>query len=721
MKAIYYNFRFQIFLILLFLLSLQSAFSIQQTVSEDTGGFAFPGRDQRYPLYIQHADYGIQFDIDSAVMVYGKGNVVMTYGDATLYSDEVWYTASDSTFHAKGHVVYYYRPSLKEPYRVMKCEEMIYNRGNDRGAVYQSRTFVPPLFIRAPTVQQVNPKKQIIFDGSFTTCNLEHPHYHFTAQKIAIYPHDILIAYNIVMYIGNVPVMYFPYLRRSLKNNDAFFDIEGGKSSRVGSFVKSSYQFPITKDIVARLRLDYFSKEGTGEGLDLKYDYGKEAQGVLQTYYIHENDTGEDRYRIFLKHRTYLTDDISVSLYANYASDNAVDEDYLHTHIMGKMDTREEYVSVDKWDSNYQIRLMARQIQEWIDDTSKIRSNSFSDVTGSYQLQQGSSPQLEGTLKYQKISSTPFYYTASGSVGEMEHYTGYTTSTNESTYRSLDVNVEQDVSYAKPLTKQITFFSSVGVINDYAQKTSEFNDVNDFDTFLQERLRLEDRITRNLKADLIYTAEEQTENNSEYAPATLALNDLGGRLSYRVPNSSMRIRWQGDYNILPEDELNVGQRQYYTRLDVTWNPTKIISYNIAGVAARALENDTTYGLYFSQEQSLWASAKVQPKDWWWVSLSGYFQASQTPANISGNTNTVALYPSFSTFIGKKWRLDGSTSISLNTGTLDEQDLTLYRDLHCWEAYIRYSHTPTDNAIHFVIRIKAFSHPAFAPDPKTSFE
>src|SRR5208283_2990439 len=117
-----------------------------------------------------------------------------------------------------------------------------------------------------------------------------------------------LIAQNVVMYIGNVPVMYFPYLRRSLKNNEAFFDIDGGESSRVGSFVNTAYQFPVTKDIVARLRLDYFSKEGTGEGLDLKYDYGKEAQGVLQTYYIHENDTGEDRYRIFLKHRTYLTD-----------------------------------------------------------------------------------------------------------------------------------------------------------------------------------------------------------------------------------------------------------------------------------------------------------------------------------------------------------------------------------------------------------------------------
>ena len=84
------------------------SFCLESSVSEDSGGFFLPARQQRYPLHIRHADY--LFYDEANGTVHGTGNVLMTYGNDTLKSDEFWYVLKEKKYYAKGNVIYYRIP-----------------------------------------------------------------------------------------------------------------------------------------------------------------------------------------------------------------------------------------------------------------------------------------------------------------------------------------------------------------------------------------------------------------------------------------------------------------------------------------------------------------------------------------------------------------------------------------------------------------------------------
>jgi hypothetical protein len=100
--------------------------------------------------------------------------------------------------------------------------------------------------------------------------------------------------------------------------------------------------FPITDYIKGRLRLDYFGRRGFGIGFDPVIDYGKEksSQARLKTFYIDDqnpdiNQTNiprvgvpESRYRVSLEDRTNFTDDIYATANITKLSDQYVMQDY---------------------------------------------------------------------------------------------------------------------------------------------------------------------------------------------------------------------------------------------------------------------------------------------------------------------------------------------------------------------------------------------------------
>ncbi|GAH96239.1 unnamed protein product, partial [marine sediment metagenome] len=55
------------------------------------------------------------------------------------------------------------------------------------------------------------PETVEIAGGSFTTCELEEPHYHIVAKEMIIYPKDKIIARNVSWYEGKIKIITLPY------------------------------------------------------------------------------------------------------------------------------------------------------------------------------------------------------------------------------------------------------------------------------------------------------------------------------------------------------------------------------------------------------------------------------------------------------------------------------------------------------------------------------
>ena len=53
---------------------------------------------------------------------------------------------------------------------------------------------------------------------SFTSCELEEPHYHFRTDQFKILPGDILVARSVRMYFGDVAVAWLPFIAQSLED-----------------------------------------------------------------------------------------------------------------------------------------------------------------------------------------------------------------------------------------------------------------------------------------------------------------------------------------------------------------------------------------------------------------------------------------------------------------------------------------------------------------------
>jgi hypothetical protein len=61
-------------------------------------------------------------------------------------------------------------------------------------------------------------------DGSITSCDLPYPHYHFQSKEIKMVSKHIMVARPAVLYIGDVPVMWLPFI---------FQDMRGGRHSGI--------------------------------------------------------------------------------------------------------------------------------------------------------------------------------------------------------------------------------------------------------------------------------------------------------------------------------------------------------------------------------------------------------------------------------------------------------------------------------------------------------
>jgi hypothetical protein len=82
--------------------------------------------------------------------------------------------------------------------------------------------------------------------GSYTTCDLLHPHYRFESDQMKIYMHDKVVGRPVRVYLGDVPIGYLPFIVNSV-NTD-----------RHSGFLQPYFEFGITGNQRYIRGLDYY-------------------------------------------------------------------------------------------------------------------------------------------------------------------------------------------------------------------------------------------------------------------------------------------------------------------------------------------------------------------------------------------------------------------------------------------------------------------------------
>jgi hypothetical protein len=222
-------------------------------------------------------------------------------------------------------------------------------------------------------------------DANFTTDDSPRPDFHLHARTVRVYENDHVVFQNVTMYIGKIPVFWWPYMYQSL--NDAFsFSIAPADLTSWGPSLLTQVTFPITDDIKGRVRLDYRGRRGAAIGFESDIDYGKDNSSnvKIKTYYINDQNpeinttalprTGvpTDRYRLSLEDRTSLTKDIDGIVDITKLSDPFVMQDFYQSEFRINP-VPDNVVALAKTDPFYTITAITRfQANDFFEQTERL-------------------------------------------------------------------------------------------------------------------------------------------------------------------------------------------------------------------------------------------------------------------------------------------------------------------------------------------------------------
>ena len=122
----------------------------------------------------------------------------------------------------------------------MTGKEMIYNLSSKKGSVSKGRTFAEDGFYTGNQIRNQDKKTIFIDNSTYTTCDLDEPHFHFASDKMKMINDDKVIAKPITFYINNIPIMGLPFgifPHKGGKRQSGWIMPGYGESSYRGQFV----------------------------------------------------------------------------------------------------------------------------------------------------------------------------------------------------------------------------------------------------------------------------------------------------------------------------------------------------------------------------------------------------------------------------------------------------------------------------------------------------
>lgn len=215
---------------------------------------------------------------ESKVVV--KGHVKMKYQDVELSCDEANYDANTHIAHVTGNV------KIVRQGITVYGEEITYDFNTQNAEIRRLKMEYEPFYGRAKSAKREGLDKYILKDGYTTTCELEKPHYRFMAKQLTVYPKEKIVAKNVIMKVGEIPIFYFPYLSIPVKEKFFPFELVPGKKGDWGNYALGRWRYRYSAEQKGKLIFDWYEKRGWGTGAVHKMNTKKYGEALANFYYL---------------------------------------------------------------------------------------------------------------------------------------------------------------------------------------------------------------------------------------------------------------------------------------------------------------------------------------------------------------------------------------------------------------------------------------------------
>lgn len=339
--------------------------------------------------------------------IVGSGNISIDYGDVKLSCDRITVYTDTKDAYAEGGVI------LRTSTGDIKGEKIKYNFNTKKGEILKIRIKAGEWYGGGERAELIPDGSVKITNGYMTSCDLEEPHYKISSKNVTIYPENKIVAKNVVFKIGKVPVAYLPRYDYSMDTEWPTFNLVPGKKKKWGLFLLTSYRYEMNEGNKFTIRLDEREHWGLGEGLDYRYTFGDLGHGLLRTYYTHQRDRDrgetikaeEERYRVQVRHRLDMNEDLTALLEYHRLRDEDVTKDFFYREEYDREPSPESYLYLLEKKPEYALSFLARK-----------RVNRFQNVVERL-------PEFRFDLKDQGIFEMPLYFKTDTTVTNLNSKT----------------------------------------------------------------------------------------------------------------------------------------------------------------------------------------------------------------------------------------------------------------------------------------------------------
>ncbi|HXC36595.1 MAG TPA: hypothetical protein VNV43_12020, partial [Candidatus Acidoferrales bacterium] len=350
---------------------------------------------------------------DPSTGIYHATNELLQYKNASLMADSAKVNPATGEVIAEGHV------RIMQAGQIWIGNHIIYNLKTHDMESSGFRTGKPPVYAEGAIVHgNVTNKTYIARYVYVTTDDVNHPAYYLRAKRMRIVPGKYIEAWNAVLYVKGVPLLYYPYFRHSLSLHANHLSVMPGDDSAFGPFVYGIYDWKLGDDVDGRFHLDYRARRGAGLGPDMNLRLGQWGNALVKYYYLHDLDPDEsvssnsfqnlpaipkDRQRFYLGWQATPYTNLNTKALVNYQSDQLVLHDFFQSDY-GQNPQPNTFVDANRYWNNWSLDVLTTpRINEFFDQVERL-------------------PELQLTGYRQPIFNTPLYYESQSSVGYYRRY-----------------------------------------------------------------------------------------------------------------------------------------------------------------------------------------------------------------------------------------------------------------------------------------------------------
>jgi len=646
----------------------------------------------------------------------GTNGIFINYKGTILTADSVFLDKNTGEAIASGNV------RIQQGDELYAGDHMRYNFHTHQVISDEFRSGKPPVFMEGRGLHgnvvsnRLEKGTYTATNGILTTDDVSKPFFKIRANRIRITPNDKVQAWDAMLYIGDVPVFYFPYYSRNLGPHANNFDFVPGYRSSFGPFILGEYTWWMNDELNGKFHLDYRERRGVGLGPDFNYNLGRWGAGTLRYYYTHDDDAStnfinapvsENRQRVYFTYLANPYTNVEVRAIARYQSDAGVVRDFFEGEY--RQDPQPNtFVEADKLFPNFSIDVLTQpRVNDFLETVERL-------------------PDVRVTGFQQQIFNLPLYYNSESSVG---YYRRLFAETNGFLTTSNNFQAARADTYHQ-ITLPETFFGWLNVAPRAGGRFTYYSEATGPGATTDEQTRA----VFNTGGEVSFKASQVWPNvknalfaldglrhivepsvNYVYVPRPNVLPPQLPQFDYELPSLRMLPIEFPEYNSIDSiDSQNVLRFGLRNRLQTKRNGQveDLLDWQLyADWRLKPRDDQRTYGDLYSDLSFLprsWIRLDSQtrldlntgnwrmllhtltlsPSDTWSWTLGHFylrddFSDSPTAWGEGDNVFTSAFFFR----LNENWSTRMVHHYDIRSGRLQEQYYSLYRDMRSWTAAI----------------------------------